>query len=82
MEKQILVPKELADIIEDLVRHYKYAINKHPSFPESLIEQAALVCEEAGEAIREANNQNKGLMKHEMKQTIAVALRVLVANYE
>lgn len=82
MEKQILVPKELADIIVDVMRHYSYAVTKHPSFPESLIEQAALVCEEAGEAIREANNKNKGLMRHEMKQTVAVAFRVLIANNE
>ena len=78
MTKEIEVPIELADIIVDVIRHYQYAVNKHPVFPDSLIEQAALVCEESGEAIQQANNQNKGLMKHEIKQTVAVALRVLI----
>ncbi|SMO68177.1 hypothetical protein [Solitalea koreensis] len=76
--KTIEVPTELAPIIEGVIRHYKYAMDKHPTFPNDLIKQAAVVAEEAGELLREANNDNIGLSRHECYQTAAVSFRMLV----
>lgn len=76
--KTIEVPNELAPIIEGVLRHYKYAEVKQPIFPNDLIKQAAIVAGEAGELLREANNNNTGLSRHECYQTAAVSFRMLV----
>lgn len=74
----IEVPVELAPVIEGVLRHYRYATDKHPVFPDDLIKQAAIVAEEAGELLREANNNNSSLSRHECYQTAAVSLRMLL----
>ncbi|POY37939.1 hypothetical protein C3K47_05295 [Solitalea longa] len=73
----IEVPKEIATVLNNVLNHYKWAKQKHPQFPNDIIHQAALVSEEAGELLREANNKNKSLSRHECYQTVAVAIRML-----
>ncbi|MNE11263.1 hypothetical protein D3C80_1040130 [compost metagenome] len=73
----IEVPVELAPILEIVLRNYRHAVEKHPVFPNDLIKQAAIVAEEAGELLREANNNNSSLSRHECYQTAAVSIRML-----
>ncbi|UKJ09074.1 hypothetical protein [Solitalea lacus] len=77
MKTTIEVPTELVGVLEHVLRHYSYALQKHPQFPDCLVHQAAIVAEEAGELLREANNKNQNLARHECTQTAAVALRML-----
>lgn len=72
------VPVELLEPLRDVFRHYIHAKEKHPEFPTCMIRQSALICEEAGESIKEANDNNIGLFRHEVGQTAAVALRTLI----
>lgn len=59
------------------------AKKKHPEFPSGIVRQVAIMAEEAGEAIREANNieygQNGDLdaLRTELIQTAAMCLRVI-----
>ena len=76
--KTIEVPNELAPIIEGVIRHYKYSSDKHPNFPLDLVKQAAIVAGEAGDLLREANNDNRTLSRHECYQTAAVSFRMLL----
>lgn len=58
------------------------AIQKHPEFPDNVVEMVAIMAEEAGEAIRAANNyqhENGSIeeLKEELFQTAAMCLRCL-----
>lgn len=59
------------------------AKKKYPEFPTGIVRQVAIMAEEAGEAIREANNieygQNGDLdaLRTELIQTAAMCLRVI-----
>jgi len=60
----------------------KYAETKHPVFPNDPVKACAVLAEEAGEAIREANHIDEGRnrhdeMMHEVLQSIAVGIRIL-----
>jgi len=78
MTTPIEVPNELLEPLTTVIRHYIEAKTKHSEFPSCLIHQAALICEESGEAIQNANDGNVGLFRHEVGQTAAVALRTLI----
>lgn len=73
----IEVPLELAPLLEYTIIHYLMAKEKHETFPTCLIHQGALLAEEAGECLKECNNQNPSLARHELYQTLAVGLRML-----
>lgn len=64
----------------------------HPTWPADHVYQAAIVAEEAGEALKESLNLRPedphsatatiGKLKHELKQTGAMAVRALMALEE
>jgi hypothetical protein len=59
----------------------------HPEFPEDRIYQGALLAEESGEAIQEANDivhtgKDEGFFIMEVLDTIAVGVRILDRWYE
>ncbi|MCP4393228.1 MAG: hypothetical protein GY804_03020 [Alphaproteobacteria bacterium] len=65
-----------------VLKEMKKARKKHPTFPDDIVKMAALVVEEAGEAMKEANNIDEGKgcyrkLKIELYQTIGVAFRQL-----
>lgn len=72
------VPTELLAPLADVFRHYIHAKTKHPEFPTDLVYQGSLVVEEVGEMQKEINNGNIGLARHELGQTVAVGLRMLI----
>lgn len=47
---------DLASIFESVRIELKYAKAKHPRWPVHIVAQAAIVCEESGELIRDALN--------------------------
>ncbi len=58
------------------------AKKKHPTFPTDIVKMTALVVEEVGEVMQEANNIDEGKgcykkLKIELYQTIGVAFRML-----
>ena len=60
----------------------KHAETKHPKFPTDIVKMTAIMVEEAGEALREANTLDEGRgslteLKEELYQTIAVCFREL-----
>lgn len=70
-------------IIRDILVELKRAKEKHPEFPDRIVPMTAIMAEEAGEAIREANLiqfENAGTMEQyekELKQTAAMCIRIL-----
>ena len=42
-----------ASILDDILKELKRAKKKHPSWPDHIVARAGIVCEEAGELIRE-----------------------------
>ena len=70
-------------IFEEIAEELKRAKIKHPLFPKSLVRMTAIMAEEAGEAIKEANliedegrNRFKEY-KEELIQTAAMCVRIL-----
>lgn len=66
----------------EIEEHVYHAIQKHPEFPENIVEMVAIMAEEAGEAIRAANNyqHESGTieeLKEELYQTAAMCIRCL-----
>ncbi len=66
----------------------KEARLKHPVFPSDIVKMTAIMAEEAGEALREANTIDEGKgniedLKTELYQTIGVCFRTLdrLRNY-
>lgn len=73
---------ELATIVFQVLTELKRAKEIHPDWPTCNIKRTALVVEEAGEAIREANRIEEGLsfigeLKIELIQTASTAIRHL-----
>lgn len=73
---------ELATTIIQMLMEMERAEIKHPVWPDSPVERAAIVMEEAGEVIREANHIREGagdllLLKSELIQTAGTCLRML-----
>lgn len=66
----------------DLEKAIEHAKAKHPDFPKDPVKACALLAEESGEAIREANHIDEGkdaleAMKHEVMQAAAVCYRII-----
>lgn len=70
-------------VVLEVLAELERAKKKHPEFPTGIVRQVAIMAEEAGEAIREANNieygQNGDLdaLRTELIQTAAMSLRVI-----
>lgn len=70
-------------IFEEIAEELKRAKIKHPEFPDRIVTMTAIMAEEAGEAIREANLiqfEDKGSMEQyekELIQTAAMCVRIL-----
>ena len=67
--------------IERCEEAISYAKGKHGTFPQDPVKACALLAEESGEAIREANHIDEGKdaekeMMHEIFQVVAVAYRI------
>ena len=74
---------EMAVIIIQVLQEMRSAQSKHPEWPEDNVKRAAIVLEEAGEVIREANLLDEGHgsvdgLKSELVQTAGTCLRHLV----
>lgn len=73
---------ELATNLMHVLSELENAKIKHPEFPQDNVKRAAIMMEEAGEAIREANHFDEGRgdldqFKIELCQTAAMCLRTL-----
>lgn len=71
--------KKIVEEIEDELNRAKW---KHPVFPRGVVSQTAIMAEEAGEAIRAANNYSyeSGSIEDwrtELIQTAAMCVRIL-----
>lgn len=80
--KIIVNSPEEATVIIEILSELSRAISKHPTWPISPVERAAIVSEEAGEVIREANHLREGhgdikLLRSELIQTAGVCIRML-----
>lgn len=89
--KQLTMPKINFDriddiildvIIDQIVEEMNTAATQHPVWPTDPVKRAAIVAEEAGEVIREANHIEEGhgdlaLLKKELIQTAGTCLRML-----
>jgi NTP pyrophosphatase (non-canonical NTP hydrolase) len=74
--------KPLNDIFNAIITELDRAEAKHPDWPEDLVHAAAIVCEEAGEVLREANSLREGHgriqeLKMELIQTAVTAIRMV-----
>lgn len=75
---------EMAAAIIMVLAEIDRAIGKHPQWPTDNVKRSAIVVEEAGELIREANllDEGKGslqVLKNECIQTAAMCFRMLDA---
>jgi len=70
--------RALDDVLGDVIEELDRATKLHPIWPDDLLRQVAIVCEESGEAIRAVLNNNKEETKMELIQTAAMALRALM----
>jgi len=75
---------EMAAAIIMVLADMDRAIRKHPQWPTDNVKRAAIVAEESGELIREANllDEGKGslaVLKNECIQTAAMCFRMLDA---
>lgn len=72
-------------IFRDIMLELKRAKKLHPKFPDTLVKMTAIMAEEAGEAIKEANlieDEGKGSLenyKAEVTQCAAMCFRILEA---
>lgn len=81
----VKISPQIIDRIED---ELAWAELQHPNFPIDPLRRAALMCEEAGEALKEALNLTRGdptrrePLRHEVVQTAAMAIKLLQAMDE
>jgi hypothetical protein len=80
--KITLSTPELASIIVSVLEEMNRAQKKHPDWPIDNVKRAAIVCEEAGEVIREANmiDEGKGSiesLRTELIQCACTCIRML-----
>lgn len=73
---------EEATVLIEILSEIKRASEKHPIWPVSPVERAAIVAEEAGEVIREANHIREGIgsayaLRAELIQTAGVCIRMI-----
>lgn len=73
---------DMQKLLHLTVEEMNAAIKKHPTWPDSPVERAAIVMEEAGEVLREANHIREGhgdeeLLKKELIQTAGTCFRML-----
>lgn len=73
---------EEATVIIEILQEMKKAIAKHPVWPNDAVSRAAIVSEEAGEVIREANHIREGhgnpkALRLELIQTAGVCIRMI-----
>ena len=76
--------KDLAEVQLQVHSELERAISKHPVWPDCNIRRAAIILEEAGELIKEANLLSEGIgsllnLKTEIVQTAATCIRMLIA---
>lgn len=70
-------------ILNEIQNELERAKELHPDFPESIVRMVAIMAEEAGEAIREANrieddgNGDVEALRIELIQTAAMCVRCL-----
>lgn len=75
--------EDFNSIAESVFAEVQSAEKKHPEFPDDLVYKAALLSEEAGEAVREANfvcmEKKKSVedFKEEVTQAACVCFRIL-----
>jgi len=74
----------MAGAVVMVLAEMQRAIHKHPEWPVDNVKRAAIVAEESGELIREANllDEGKGslsVLKNECIQTAAMCFRMLDA---
>ena len=73
----------MSEIIGKILNELERAETIHPDWPCDVIHQAAIVCEESGEMLREALHVEyegacKTELKNELIQTAAMCLRMLM----
>jgi len=73
---------EAATALIEILAEMNRAIKKHPVWPMSPVERAAIVVEEAGEVIREANHIREGAgdvqaLRMELIQTAGTCIRMI-----
>lgn len=71
-----------ASVLIEVLSEIASAKTKHPEWPADHVSRAAIVSEEAGEVIREANHLREGkgdvrLLRSELIQTAGVCLRMI-----
>jgi len=71
-----------SDDFKAVIKEMKKAEKKHPLFPTDFVKMTAIMVEEAGESLREANLLDEGngtleQLKSEIYQTIGVCFREL-----
>ena len=69
-------------IIQEVFDEIASAIGKHPIWPTDHVHRAAIISEEAGEVVREANHLREGHgstedLRNELIQTAGTCLRML-----
>lgn len=73
----------MTEIFSDIQSELDRAKKLHPDFPESVVRMVAIMAEESGEALREANrieddgNGDVEALKTELIQTAAMCVRCL-----
>lgn len=80
--KLTLSSPEFAATIVSVLQEMGRAQEKHPEWPTCNVKRAAIVCEEAGEVIREANQLDEGRgsltdLRNELIQCAGTCLRML-----
>lgn len=73
---------EEATVIFEILEEMRKAKSKHPTWPMDAVSRAAIVAEEAGEVIREANHIREGhgdpqALRLELVQTAGVCVRMI-----
>lgn len=78
-----------SDIISEVMKELKRAKRLHPNFPKHIAARAGILCEEAGEVMKEAleikyetgknggYSEQKRRLRKETIQTAAMAMRLL-----
>lgn len=80
--EEIEISADELNLMSEIFIELAYAEKKFPRWPESVVEQAAIVCEESGELIRAAlqlkyEGGNVDDCRKEAIQTAAMAIRFL-----
>lgn len=74
----------LKDIIAEILLEYNHARKKHPSYPDDIIHQIAIITEESGEAMQAAlqlvyeNDSSSDKVYKEVIQIAALCIRFLI----